>query len=113
MSVAAGLDVLDTDSAALLVIDMQNAFCHPEGTLGDSGVDVGPVQDVYEPVGSLVKAFKAAGIPVVWTVQEHLQPDRGRQQKRLPSHTERRSRVAALAGTWDAEIIEELAGWAG
>lgn len=112
MSVAAGLDALDARSAALLVIDMQNAFCHPEGTLGESGVDVGPVQEVYEPIGGLVEAFRAAGIPVIWTVQEHLQPDRSRQQKRLPSHTERRSRVAALAGTWDVEIVEELAGWA-
>ena len=112
MSVAVNLNVLDADSAALLVIDMQNAFCHPEGTLGDSGVDVGPVQEVYEPMGGLVKAFKAAGIPVIWTVQEHLQPDRRRQKKRLPSHTERRSRVAALAGAWDAGIIEELADWA-
>ena len=112
MSGADNLTVLDPDSAALLVIDMQNAFCHPEGTLGDSGVDVGPVQEVYEPLGGLVKAFKATGIPVIWTVQEHLQPDRSRQKKRLPSHTERRSRVAALAGGWDAEIIEELAEWA-
>ena len=96
----------------MLVIDMQNAFCHPEGTLGDSGVDVGPVRRVYAPLGKMVSAFKGAGIPVVWTVQAHLQPDRGRQRKRLPSHTERRSRVAALAGTWDAEIVEELAGLA-
>ena len=112
MSVGVNLDVIDPDSAALLVIDMQNAFCHPEGTLGDSGVDVSPVQEIYEPLGGLVEAFRAAGIPVIWTVQEHLQPDRSRQQKRLPSHTERRSRVAALAGTWDAEIIGELADWA-
>lgn len=112
MSGEVNLTVLDPDAAALLVIDMQNAFCHPEGTLGESGVNVGPVQEIYEPISGLVQSFKAAGIPVIWTVQEHLQPDRSRQQKRLPSHTERRSRVAALAGTWDAEIIEELADWA-
>ena len=52
---------------------------------------------------------KQPDIPVIWTVQEHLQPDRSRQQKRLPSHTERRSRVAALAGTWDAAIVD--ASW--
>ena len=109
MSVAVGLDALDPNSAALLVIDMQNAFCHPEGTLGDSGVDVGPVAGVYEPIAGLVRGFKATGIPVIWTVQEHLQPDRSRRQKRLPSHTERRSRVAALAGTWDAAIVSQLA----
>ena len=103
------LSKLDPRSSALLVIDMQNAFCHPRGTLGDSGVDVGPVREVYEPLGRLVRAFRAEAVPVVWTVQAHLRSDRSRQRKRLPSHTERRSRVAALAGTWDAEIVEELA----
>ena len=109
MSRVANLSVLDPASSALLVIDMQNAFCHPEGTLGDSGVDVGPAQAVYGPIGEMVEAFQRAEIPVIWTVQAHLQPDRSRQQKRLPSHTERRSRVAALAGSWDAEIVAELA----
>ena len=109
MSQVTDLSALDRRSSALLVVDMQNAFCHPQGTLGDSGVDVGPVQEVYEPLGLLVNAFKAADIPVIWTVQAHLDPDRGRQRKRLPSHTERRSRVAALAGTWDAAIVDELA----
>ena len=103
------LSALDRGSSALLVIDMQNAFCHPQGTLGDSGVDVGPVQEVYEPLGRLVEAFGAANVPVIWTVQAHLDPDEGRRRKRLPSHTERRSRVAALAGTWDAAIVDELA----
>ncbi len=109
MSGATDLLRLDPEGAALLVIDMQNAFCHPDGTLGDSGVDVGLTHQIYQPVAELVETFQAASLPVIWTVQAHLQPDRGRQSKRLPSHTERRSRVAALAGSWDAEIVEELA----
>lgn len=100
---------LDPQGSALLVIDLQNAFCHPQGTLGESGVDVRSTHQVYEPVAGLVRTFREASLPVIWTVQAHLQPDRGRQRKRLPSHTERRSRVAALAGSWDAEIVEELA----
>ncbi len=34
------IDAIQPEQAALLVIDMQNAFCHAEGTLGVSGVDV-------------------------------------------------------------------------
>ena len=109
MSDADQLHKLDPRSAALLVIDMQNAFCHPQGTLGDSGVNVGPIQEIYEPLGQLIGSFRAAKVPVIWTVQTHLQPDRSRERKQIPSHTERRSRVAALAGSWDAEIVEELA----
>ena len=109
MSRVTNLSVLDPASSALLVVDMQNAFCYPEGTLGVSGVDVGPAREVYGPIRRLAELFKAAEMPVIWTVQAHLQPDQARNQKRLPSHTQRRSGVAALAGSWDAAIIDELA----
>ncbi len=48
-------------------------------------------------------------MPVLWTKQVHLEPDVSRARKRLLSHTARRKRVSALAGTWDAEIVDELA----
>lgn len=106
------LEVLDAARAALLVIDMQNAFCHPDGTLGRSGVDVGPAQDVIKPIAELVQAARQAGLPVIWTVQLHLDRDASRARRRLPSHTDKRARVSAVAGTWDAQIVDELAGLA-
>jgi nicotinamidase-related amidase/catechol 2,3-dioxygenase-like lactoylglutathione lyase family enzyme len=48
-------------------------------------------------------------MPVIWTLQEHFAVDASRAHKRLVGHTARRKRVSALAGTWDAEIVEELA----
>jgi ureidoacrylate peracid hydrolase len=99
---------LEPGAAALLVIDMQNAFVHPEGTLGISGVNVAPAQAIVPTVALLIRRFHAAGLPVIWTVQEHLATDRKRDRKRLAAHTAKRKRVSALAGTWDAEIVEEL-----
>lgn len=103
------LDAIDLAGAALLVIDMQNAFCHPQGTLGSSGVDVQTARSAIAPTRQLVEAFRAQGRPVVWTVQLHLPADASRARKQLPSHTDKRRGVSALAGTWDAEIIDELA----
>lgn len=97
------------ERAALLVIDMQNAFCHPEGTLGISGVPIDPARAIIEPVRRLAEAFSAAELPVVWTKQVHLAADASRAAKSLPAHTEKRAQVSALSGSWDAEIIEELA----
>jgi len=102
------LDVLAPERTALLVIDMQNAFCHDEGTLGISGVDVGPAQAIVEPIRRLVEGCRAAGVPVLWSQQVHFATDAGRERKRLPSHTQKRSRVSALAGTWDMEIVDGL-----
>ncbi len=105
----AALDAIDPAGAALLAIDLQNAFCHPEGTLGISGVDVGPAQAALPPVRRLAESFRAAGLPVIWTIQVHLDPDASRARKVLASHTAKRKQVSALSGSWDAAIVDELA----
>jgi ureidoacrylate peracid hydrolase len=102
------LDLLDIRKTALVVVDMQNAFCHREGTLGISGVNTDRLGSVVAPLRALVKRCQAASMPVLWTLQEHFPVDHRRGRKRLPSHTSRRKRVSALVGTWDAEIIDEL-----
>ena len=102
------LDAIDPKQAALLVIDMQNAFCHAEGTLGISGVDVRPAQATIGPVRRLAQAFAAAKLPVIWTRQVHLDPDAARARKVLASHTTKRKRVSALSGSWDAAFIDEV-----
>jgi hypothetical protein len=40
---------LDLAKAAILVIDMQNDFCHPEGWLAHIGVDVTPAREPINP----------------------------------------------------------------
>jgi nicotinamidase-related amidase/catechol 2,3-dioxygenase-like lactoylglutathione lyase family enzyme len=102
------LDLLDLRKTALLVIDMQNAFCHPEGTLGISGVNVAPAVGMIPSVARLATACKLAGVPVLWSRQVHFEADAGRTRKRLPSHTQKRARVSALAGSWDGELVDEL-----
>lgn len=103
------LDRLDIRSSALIVIDLQNAFCHPDGTLGRSGLNATHLGSVIGPIRTVVERCQAAGMPVLWTVQEHFETDRRRGRKRLPAHTSKRKGISALAGTWDAAIVDELA----
>ena len=103
------IDVIDPRRSALLVIDMQNAFCHPDGTLGISGVDVTPAQGTYGPVRELATAFQTAGLPVIWTRQVHLARDAAREAKALAPHTAKRKQVSAISGSWDAQLVDELA----
>ncbi|MBO9711679.1 isochorismatase family protein [Sphingomonas sp.] len=102
------LDQLDVRDTALIVIDMQNAFLSPEGTLGISGVDTDRLSSIVQPVDRLVQRCNDAGIPVIWTLQEHLPRDASRGRKKLAGHSSRRKQVSALAGSWDQEIIPEL-----
>jgi ureidoacrylate peracid hydrolase len=107
------LDNLESRSAALLVIDLQNAFVHDQGTLGVSGVDTKRLSSIIPVLGKLIPECQAAGIPVIWTVQEHFALDVSRARKKLAGHTSKRKQVSALAGSWDEQIVDELKPLAG
>lgn len=102
------LDALELRTSALLVIDMQNAFVHEKGTLGISGVDTKRLATIVPAMRSLIERCQAAGMPVIWTVQQHFQVDAMRARKKLAAHTAKRKQVSALAGSWDEEVIDEL-----
>jgi ureidoacrylate peracid hydrolase len=102
------LDNLDCRTAALLVIDLQNAFVHEKGTLGISGVDTARLATIVPVLAGLIPRCQAARIPVIWTVQQHFPVDASRAHKKLAGHTSRRKQVSALAGSWDEEIVDEL-----
>lgn len=57
---------LDLAKAAILVIDMQNDFCHPDGWLAHIGVDVTPARAPIGPLQALLPALRSLQVPVLW-----------------------------------------------
>jgi nicotinamidase-related amidase len=57
---------LDLSATALVVVDMQNDFLHPDGWFAKKGVDGTAVKAVIPSVKRLVDASRHAGIPVIW-----------------------------------------------
>lgn len=57
---------LDLAKAAILVIDMQNDFCHPDGWLAHIGVDVTPARTPIEPLQTLLPELRRTNVPVIW-----------------------------------------------
>jgi len=57
---------IDLARTAIIVIDMQNDFCHPDGWLGHIGVDVGPVRAPIAPLQILLPALRRQDVPVIW-----------------------------------------------
>jgi nicotinamidase-related amidase len=57
---------LDLAKAAILVIDMQNDFCHPEGWLAHIGVDVTPAKTPIEPLKNLLPQLRNVNVPIIW-----------------------------------------------
>jgi nicotinamidase-related amidase len=57
---------LDLAKSALLVIDMQNDFCHSEGWLAHIGVDVSPTRTPIDPLKNLLPVLRQIHVPIVW-----------------------------------------------
>jgi len=58
--------VIDLACTALLVIDMQNDFCHPQGWLASIGVDITPALQPIKPLQAALPVLRGAGVPIVW-----------------------------------------------
>jgi ureidoacrylate peracid hydrolase len=95
---------------ALLVIDMQNAFCHPQGSLAQRGLDISQLAAAVEPCVALVRAARAAGMPVILTRYMY-RPDHADGgilvNYLLRPGADKASYLAA--GSWDVALLDELA----
>lgn len=91
---------VDPRHAALLVIDMQNDFCHSEGAGARNGSDVGPVQAIVPTLNGLIDEARAAGMTVIFIRAVHNQWTDS--EVRLER---RRARAVpnCVEGTWGAE----------
>lgn len=58
---------------ALLVIDVQNDYCHPEGALARNGNDVTAVPAMLPHLHDLIDAAHCAGVPVIYVQTIHEQ----------------------------------------
>jgi ureidoacrylate peracid hydrolase len=106
----------EIDKSALIIVDMQNDFLHPEGSFGtrargapEAGIDMSFLVGTIPQVRRLVDAFRKAGRPVVY-IAHVLKPDYSDAQFpywRL-GLTPGGNRPHCVEGTWGAQIIGEL-----
>lgn len=53
-------------NAALLLIDLQHDYCHPDGVFGRAGLKLDDLDGLVDAVNALSLAARAAGCPVIW-----------------------------------------------
>src|SRR5438445_10516971 len=115
------LVTFDLARTAIIVVDMQNDFCHPDGWLANFGVDVAPVRAPIAPLQVLLPVLRSHDVPVIW-VNWGNRPDKLNLSPallhvykpsgagvglgdRLPGSGAR----VLERGSWSASIVEELA----
>jgi len=64
----------DASRAALIIVDMQNDFCSPDGWIASLGLDVAYGLDLIDPINTASRAFRANGMSVLW-VSWGVRPD--------------------------------------
>lgn len=98
---------LEKKRTALIVIDMQNDFCHPDGTTGKTDrKNVQPVIEMTPRLKDLLQKIRAMGVTVIHVKTEHS------KDTNAPTWIERYRRHSiqqgCQVGTWGAEIIDDL-----
>jgi ureidoacrylate peracid hydrolase len=93
---------------ALLVIDMQNGFLHPNGSIPRNDKPMLEVERVVAETVDLVAAAREAGLPVIYTAHV-FRPD----YVDVPSRLRIRDMFnqddeTLIKGSWDAAIADEL-----
>ncbi|MBU4609347.1 isochorismatase family protein [Achromobacter sp. GG226] len=110
---------LDLARTAIVVIDMQNDFCHPDGWLASIGVDVTPARAPIAPLARLLPTLRQQSVPVVWLNWGN-RPDRLNLSPSLLHVYKPTGEGVGLgdalpsgarvleAGSWSAGIVDEL-----
>jgi ureidoacrylate peracid hydrolase len=102
-------EILHPRHTALVVVDLQNDFAHPDGHFARNGVDVAPIERILPRVVELVDAAREHGALVVW-LQNTILPG-GLSDS--PSWLAFRSRhgfglESTIEGTWGHDFVEPL-----
>ena len=111
---------VDLARCALVVVDMQNDFCHPDGWLASIGVDVAPARAPIERLQRVVPWLRAAGTQIIWLNWGN-RPDRANLPPGVLHVYDPDGRSGGIgapvrpggsptlqAGSWSASIVDEL-----
>jgi len=101
---------LDPSATAVIVVDMQNDFCHAGGYYGAAGRDISAHTAAIAPVAALIERARAAGSPVVFTRLVY-DERAGAMEDRHAIRPKRWSSSGKRLepGSWGAAIVDELA----
>jgi ureidoacrylate peracid hydrolase len=111
---------LDLERTAVLVIDMQNAFASPRGMLDLAGVDVSRAGHAVANARLVCEAARSVGIPIIYLTIGYPAdlstaggPDSPNPHKELAlrlmrERPELQGKLLTF-GSWDFEIVDELA----
>lgn len=109
---------IDRKRMAVIIIDMQNAFCSKGGMFDLWGIDVSKNQKVIQPINRIISAARVKGFKVIHVVHEYSPDLSDSGGPNSPDwykgtlisyreHPEWRDKLL-IRGTWGADIVKGL-----
>lgn len=101
---------VDPSKVALLIVDMQNSFCHPDGVAVGLGGPLADIETVMSNLDMCRDAAREASITVAYTRQGYAPDysDQGRSAAAYPISAALRAHGGVIRGTWDHAIVDAL-----
>lgn len=98
----------DPRRTAVIVVDLQNGFCHPEGSFANLGLDSKALAAAVPGSRRVVELARANDVPVIYTRYVY-RPDYRDGGVLTDEVMPALAESGSLAdGTWDAQLLDEL-----
>ncbi|MBW7461196.1 cysteine hydrolase family protein, partial [Paenibacillus sepulcri] len=62
---------LEPSKTAIIVVDVQNDFCHPDGACARRGSDVSGVKEMMPHLHGLLSGARTYGVPIIFIQTFH------------------------------------------
>ncbi|MBB6732459.1 cysteine hydrolase family protein [Cohnella zeiphila] len=94
---------LEPSKTAIIVVDVQNDFCHPEGACARRGNDVGAVKEMMPNLHRLLAYARTRGVPVIFIQTFH---EKATDSAAWTGRSDGKSSEVCRTGTWGADFYE-------
>ncbi|WP_123043255.1 cysteine hydrolase family protein [Cohnella candidum] len=91
------------EKTALIVVDVQNDYCHPDGACARRGNDVSGVKGMVPHLAALINGARENRVPVIFIQTFH---ERATDSAAWTDRSDGRSGDVCRTGTWGAEFYE-------
>ena len=95
---------LDPQNAALIVVDVQNDFCHPEGAMAEGGRSVEDAVEAVSRLERLISAAREVEVPVVFVRTTHDEKTDSEAWLGRYGGSQKAGTTTCLTRSWGAEL---------
>jgi ureidoacrylate peracid hydrolase len=97
------IEQMEPAKTAIIVVDVQNDYCHPDGALAQRGADVSGVKEMMPRLHKLLEGARRQEIPVIFIQTFH---ERATDSAAWTGRSDGRSGKVCRTGSWGAEFYE-------